>query len=254
MGSTALAIAALALMIFYHQTNVLFCLPLMAFLLLRHRAQGWRRAATIIGPAGLLVLGTYILVYTIQDSNPSLSGFIQFNLRYALADQWAASGNLSHQGLTSALGAQLQALARIPPSWATTTGRLAGGTLLLLLAWNALAVARRISHAPFRLLLLTWLVTYAAFFLWWQPGQDEFFVITLLPLILLAMLMLNDLGQRFHRWPLRPVLGGTLAAAILFLLLPWHISAGMMPAHQGPGSEYEEARQVMAITPLEDPL
>jgi len=244
----ALIIALFSLLILYHQSNVLFCLPLAAFFLLQEKQRGLRTAAGVIGAAGALVLAIYIGAYLVQGSNPSPSGFVQFCLRYALLEQWAAPGNLSSPGVLSAMTAQVEALALIPGAARQGAGYLMGILVLGVVAWNLAMPARQPASRPRRALLAIWLLAYHAFFIWWQPGQDEFFIITLLPLILLMVLMVNDLARLSARSWVRPALAGALLLAAGALTFR-HVEGTLLPRHKSRGPAYLEAARLHAMAP-----
>src|SRR5437667_8656859 len=65
-------------------------------------------------------------------------------------------------------------------------------TLACLGLWHAVRSRGRAQLAAERRFLLIWLLTFYAFFLWWFPGEKEFFIVTLFPLILLAALAVKD--------------------------------------------------------------
>lgn len=86
-----------------------------------------------------------------------------------------------------------------------------GMVALLLLGWRA------VRRWPSAVLICTiWIVGYAAFFIWWEPDNIEFWISALLPLWLLLGLAVASIEQ----WPRGRLV---LAAAVLGLgVLGWH--------------------------------
>ncbi|MCZ6833605.1 MAG: hypothetical protein O7F11_07655, partial [Acidobacteria bacterium] len=132
----AMSIAILSLLIFYHQSNVLFCLPLATFFIWREKKRGLRTSALVIGLAGFLVLTVYIGAYFVQVPDPSPSGFGRYCLRYALMEQWGAPDNVSSQGVLSAMAAQAEAVALIPRGTRQGAAFLVGILVFAMAAWN----------------------------------------------------------------------------------------------------------------------
>ena len=244
----AMSVATLSLLIFYHQSNVLFCLPLAVYLLWQEKKRGLRTAALVVGLAGFFVLAVYIGVYMVQVPDPSPWGFGQFCLRYALVEQWATPDNVSSQGVISAMAAQAEAITLVASGARQGAAYLVGILVLAVAAWNITMATRHRSTGAGRALLVIWLAIYYPFFIWWQPGQDEFFIITLLPLILLLVLMVNDLAHRSGSSWMRPALAGVLLLASGFLT-PRHVRGTLLPLHDGPGSAYAEAARLKSAAP-----
>ena len=46
---------------------------------------------------------------------------------------------------------------------------------------------------------LTWLLIFWGFFVWWAPDEYEFFMPTVIPLTVLALMTLSELGQAVPR-------------------------------------------------------
>jgi hypothetical protein len=139
-------------------------------------------------------------------------------------------------------------MALIPRGVRQGAAFLVGILVLAVAAWNITMATRHPPTGAMRLLLVTWLATYYPFFIWWQPGQNEFFIITLLPLLLLLVLMLNDLARLSGRPWMRPALAGVLLLAA-GILTPRHVRGTLLPLHDGPGRAYAEAARLKAAAP-----
>lgn len=184
----------------FHQTNVLLCVPVALVLLLSLRSTPAQpqtlptklRRLFVAGcwyalPLGLVVGGSYLTVGFGISGFRSWEQFVTWMTKYARTGWWG--GPITNtkwadlgQGLTDTLAQPGGAL----------LGLLLLGLLLFYL--RALALAQR----NLALCLGLWLLTYGAFFLWWEPDNIEFWIASLPPAILLLLLALGAGGPRWH--------------------------------------------------------
>lgn len=240
----------LAMSVLYHQTNVLFCIPLAVFFLWGGQPASIVRFMRTIGLAGGVVLAIYVVVYLAGDDPVSISGFADFCLRYAATERpWGNWSNYSAAGATSLFGAQLWDWILISSlEW---TGLVAAFAAVLSVAglWNGIRAVRLGPEGRMRALAIAWLITYYAFFLWWQPGQPEFYVVTLVPLVVLLTTTLTDLPAFGKHAAVRSLAGLVLATVSIGVLLPYHVRGAMLPAHRTPSRFYHLAAGYAAIAP-----
>lgn len=178
----------------FHQTNVLLCVPAGVALLLaggQHAGGRWLFAAKLwlayLLPLALVVGGSYLVVgFGISDFR-SWQEFMQWNTAYARTGWWG--GPLT--------GSKLVELGR---GLAGTLAHPYGAWLLLFLVGLLVLYLRRLLLRWRRLVLClaAWLVVYGAFFLWWEPGNAEFWIASLPPACLLLLLALEAGGPRWH--------------------------------------------------------
>ncbi|MFQ5719991.1 MAG: hypothetical protein ACE5IK_10635, partial [Acidobacteriota bacterium] len=250
VGALATGIGLLALTIFYHQSNVLLCLPLATFLIWKWGRDGARAAAWLIGGAGALVLGAYVAVYVARLSPAAGGGFITYMTRYAQTGRWGNGGAAAGGGIVRAVLSQIRALVEIPPGWEGPLTVVGGVIFLAVVAaagWMLTRAER--SGAAAAAMMLVWLAANYLFFLWWQPSQEEFFVVTLVPLLLLAALVLPHPGGERRRVPRHRVLPATVAALALGGLLPWTVTATLAGRHATAGDDYAEAAELFEVAP-----
>src|SRR3989442_901676 len=116
-----------------------------------------------------------------------------------------------------------------------------------LVLWHAIHSWRGAELATERRFLLIWLLTLYAFFLWWFPGEKEFFIVTLFPLILLAALAIKDLlkvGEQGRER--RRVALYTLCCAALVLIGLVNASETILPYHRDRGPAFATASTLAA--------
>jgi hypothetical protein len=237
--------------VLYHQTNVLFCLPLAVFFLWSGRSAGIVRSVRIIGLAGGGVLAIYVAAYYFtKDSPHSLFGFIDFCMRYAVTERpWGSWEHYGSRGVTALFRSQLWDWLLVPASWQSRAVGAFAGTLGATVLWNAIRAFGLGRSGRLRALLIVWLITFYGFFLWWQPGQREFYVITLVPVLLLFFTTLIDLPLFNKRGVALATIGVALAVVSLAVLLPRHLMSTMLPLHRGFGPYYTVAEEYEAVRP-----
>jgi len=206
VGLAAQLGAAQGLAVLFHQTNVLLCAPAAVALFLgaARRARGvaaagarpdlaasarggvslWggpggalRLAAAYLLPLGLIVGGAYLWV------GVGLSGFRSWGELSRWAAGYATTGWWGGAVDTGKWAGLLKGLSE---TVARPGGALLGGALAaaLLLGLHGLRAAPRATLAT----LLSWLLVYGGFFLWWEPDNIEFWIAALPPFYLLLLL------------------------------------------------------------------
>ncbi len=250
LGPQVIAGFLLATAIFYHQTSILFCLPLVAYLVHRYGTHGWRHAIVVVGLAAVVVLIGYVAAFVGLEAGSSLAGFIDFCLSYAVVINpgWGTMDNVSLRGIRELAYSQLWNVVALPvavPAFMKIVIPLAIGAL----AWQGWAVLRRRSFASLRLCMLVWVVVTYGFFLWWLPSEREFFVTPLVPLVLLTVLTIRDIatartGGRVGR---RSATAIVVVAGVCFALN----SPTAYAMHRSRGDAYDVARAMDRVVPAE---
>lgn len=182
--------------ILFHQTNVLFCVPVaVAFLMI-----DWRRAVALKGRSASRLLSAwavyavalalmvglpYLFAGVVVSGFRSLDAYIAWLTEYARTGWWG--GPLT-----------LDKWTRLGTGVSETLAQPAGALLWLLLVGLLVAHLQSLIRSRRWLVgvLLAWLVVYGAFFFWWEPDNVEFWIASLPPVLLLLMLAL----RRERRW------------------------------------------------------
>lgn len=246
----------LTLSILYHQTNILFIIPMILYFSLSNTRR-ISELIPILSVTGALVLGSYVLAYTQYSHQFTISGLFRYTLNYVYHpnSSWGSLANISIRGLGNLAYSQSQNIVNVPCAiWVYIIAPLTLLTVAILLAQNLIQVLKRNSTSSFRVLLTSWIVVYYGFFLWWLPGEQEFFLITLFPLIILIVLSLYSLySSRYsyvNAWLLRAVMT-LLVAALLFFnrILPM-----LEGSHNCKGEAYSDAAAINGVlSNLESP-
>ena len=225
-----LLVPSVVLAILYHQTNVLFVLPLMVLLCHGCRGQdlygAWRRTAAILILSAALSAGVYLVGFK-YDSPPG--GFWDFVLSYARApiEAWGSFGYFSPAGIQALATSQARMILPVPEQAAFLGGPVMLSVLVFLAVWHIIRLRRRAAHGSLRLFSLVLLATYLPFFLWWMPGDVDFFLATLLPVWLLVLILIDDLPAS--------VRSARLAAVVVLLLAAGNLVFTIWPMHRDPG-------------------
>lgn len=250
-GTTLAAGLLFALAVLYHQTSVLFAAPLAVYCVAARGRAGWRVAGTITALAGALALAAYVAAWlaVVGHGARTAAGFARWALRYALqpVPAWGSFAHAGATGLAALLRSQAANVAGVPDRFAPVVVPLFGAALAVLAAWHLRAAARSRHARPLRLFALAWLFVHLAFFLWWLPTDTDFFVVSLLPLMILVALAAADLAELLTA-PGRVALGAIGAVALAILALG-NLLATVAPLHASRGPDYAAAARLDAAAP-----
>jgi hypothetical protein len=190
----AVAGIALGMAVLFHQTNVLICLALLAAWPFLKSPKPTGRLWLTFVLTGLAVFAIYVAAAVVQEGARNFDGLMQFffHYTYAPSPDWGTEKNLSFRNLILMMGNQYLNVFRIDPGQRMQFGGQMLGLVILLIGWNSVSVFRKGRMPAFRVFLMVWLVVFYGFFLWWLPDEREFSIVTLFPLILLTLLMLDD--------------------------------------------------------------
>lgn len=169
--------------ILFHQTNVLLSAPiaLILLILLRRAGPDLKQALREHGSNFCLYLliaaGLSILAYLgvgLMSGFQSVEAFVWWMTNYARTGWWGGpitdrKWELLAKGLAETL--------------AQPDGGFLGLLLLGLICLHLRTLLRR--YAAQSLVLLSWLMVYGGFFLWWEPDNIEFWIASLPPFLLL---------------------------------------------------------------------
>ena len=239
---------SLSLCILQHQFNVLFCAPIMFYLVLLNGRKGLATSIRIISLAGVLVLMCYILAFVYGTDNArSFGGFWDYCLRYALSAQrgWGTVGNFGLQGVEELLRSQTWSIIGWSSKMCFYFMVVAMGTVCV---WNAVCVVKKSAYLHVRIFFLLWLCIYLLLFLWWLPLYAHLFVVTSFPIFVLFLLMLCDIGGMFKRREIFVIiaLSGTCA------LLGCVNAQGAWRRHKYPSDAYVVASRLVEMSHADD--
>lgn len=182
--------------VLFHQTNVLFCVPVLLVYLVEiykwsqkvdHRnillsfiaslRQWYPYALTLAFTVGV----PYLFVGLVVSGFRSWDELVAWLTQYANTGWWGGPVSLN-KWYDLGVG------------WAETVAQPDGALFGLLLLGLFVIHVRGIFRADQLLatVLLIWLLTYGAFFLWWEPDNIEFWIASLPPLLLLFALALRE--------------------------------------------------------------
>ena len=197
-GGTVIAIFAFAMASLFHQTNVLLAVPL--FILLG--IDLWRKAVLISGGAGALVLGAYILVMNHEGHSIDLDGFTAFSLNYAVSGQegWGTFSNWLPMGWFELFASQIGNIIRQSYAHVVFYWLLFTLGILWLIIFGFRELRRKSDAQPLIVFSGSWIITNYLFFLWWLPKEGEFFIATLIPLLILLAIQVEKTDWKFKQY------------------------------------------------------
>jgi hypothetical protein len=238
----------------YHQTNVLFALPLIVFVVLRFGRTALKRILALVIGSGVWIGGIYVGVFLTMEGEKTVPQFLRFVLYYRFHPDplWGTARNISPEGIGYLLFSQLRDVIPVVDPFQKPALALFGLFLLALFVWHTAALFRRDEKdKPWRGFFLTWLTVHCLFFLWWSPHEKNMFIISLFPLAGLTVLALNDLlrrwssGKRTAAWKIA-------AAALLAAVAVYNYATFIHPRQISKGSDYAEAFVLQSCVPAGD--
>lgn len=244
----------LILSILYHQSNVLFVIPMAFFVLRKTGLRNWKRLLMVVAVSGGIVLCLYVAAFQTTGSEPTISAFIRYALDYTYhpAPDWGTWKNISPYGLGYLLFSQLRNIMTVLDPVQKPMIALLGLILAALLIDHVRRRQRNAVAESGRDLFWIWLGVHFVFFLWWAPSYKNMFTISLFPLIILLFLGLRDLKQRIRPGRIPKPVPATAAAIGLALLAGVNYATFINPLRMSLGSEYEEARRLDAFVSADD--
>jgi len=231
--------------VFFHQTNVLFCIPLAFYLYAEHGKPGLKIWLNMMIFSFIIVASVYVLAFVISTGTWRLKWFIRFLFSYTKFrnPEWGQFSHFGPEGIRQLLGSQASTITVWPGTLAVT---LAGSVIMI---WHAVQIWKKNRYYKIRLFLIIWLAVYYLFFLWWLPSDNEFFIVTLVPIILLLFIFIFDL-LHIKYWTI-----GTrqdIAIFILTLIFCFFTFVNIFHVlryHRTIGRDYLEAGRLVNITP-----
>ncbi|MDT8324237.1 MAG: glycosyltransferase family 39 protein [Bacteroidota bacterium] len=282
-----LAAFAHALAMLFHQVHVLFTVPALLLIYLRHRRRGgppWqegprRPAFAYLLTAGFGALIPYLLVGTLVLGHTTPRAYFAWLFRYAgNSDFWHAPGFSSLIKAVIGFGKSIiggeflfalpdvrallqrllphnwladeQYLVRHMPEWQSFVLVALTAALVLLLSWLLLRASWRAAYRRNPEVftgIAAFFVTYALFFLFWEPANPEFWIPqSVLFFILLAAAALDGGEQaRVRR-------NRTLVHAIVLLLLLINAAGSIRWLRAEDGDMYAVQARAMTAAAGED--
>lgn len=235
-------VGAWVLAVLYHQTAVLFLVPVAVTVLVARDRALTRAAAAVSALAGAAVLAAYWLAYRVAErESGEVKSFLEFVFSYAVTPgvRWGSISNFSRSGVARLLESHVWGLSTLIPTTPAVLAAIAvAGGAAVVLAW-------RLAGQRARLLLcfaVSWAATLLIFFLWWLPEETEFAVLSSLPISLAAIACTSTLLASARLGP-----AGARAVAISLLAVAglnfWGgLRLEVLPRHRSRGEAYERAR------------
>ena len=251
-GLLAFAIGGAVL---YHQSNVLLAVPLLALAAITRDEARRRGVVTALVIAGVSCLAIYVAAYASTVEEASVWGFVDFCLRYAISPrpQWGSVAHYSSNGVAAVAEQQLWNVVLLAESLRPTGSVVLAIGGCALAAWNSFRLWRPGAASEglpdgdgvreLRVFVLCWTMAHFVFFLWWLPGEREFFTLSLLFPIWLSVLALVDLR------PARRQAAGFAFVAAACVLLPFHVMRSMIPMSATRGPAYAAAERLLEAAP-----
>ncbi len=231
-----------SLSIFYHQSSLLFVLPMGYFLLAKKVRSEKKLFPMVLAVSGFVVLLAYILAFWSIAGRKTLTAFVHFCLSYVFYPNpdWGTIKNISFKGVGHVVLSQAKNFIFLSRAWYVPAAASLTVGLVGLGIWHGSAILRKRDDAKIRIFSALWILPVYLFLLWYSPGTFELMIVTVLPIILLVFVALRDV------WPAmksgaRKILTASGVAFILCLGLV-NFRQEVWPVHRSRGPDYDEAK------------
>jgi hypothetical protein len=236
----------------YHQGALLFCVPLSYYLVSVWGRPGFVALIKILGVSGTLTVAIYGMAYLAESGYLGSQGFVEWVFTYPLHPEWGTSENLSIPSLRQALESQAKSILTVPGDhdllvWVIGASVL--GIIAIIVAWNAIQVARQAGWRRERTFFLIWFLTYFCFLVWWGPHMRQFLIPSNMAVVALGALAARDWSRFAVAQRLSGGVGWLTGLAFVFVLMVSNLIASVWPSHVSRGPYYEEAVRMHAVAP-----
>lgn len=244
----------LILSVLFHQTAVLFVLPLAILVLpAADRASRLRLVAGALA-AALVIVGLYAAAFLARGEPFTLSELLRYALHYAYhpAPDWGTWSNIGPAGIAYALFSLLRNILPVVGWWQKIAVAAFGLFLAGLGAWHIRRSASKAGDGAkrLRIFLLAWLGVHGFFYLWWAPQDKNNFTVALLPLVLL---LASAVSEATAGWTaVRRRAGASVGILLLLALGAVNWTLFIRPLHLTRGPNYDEAAALDACVPAGD--
>ncbi len=222
--NSLLAVVFLSFAILYNQASILIVPALILYYYLVNR-----KGILHILIAGVLILLLYIASYSLQENNISVTGFIKFVFAYLVnaEPEWGTTSNFSVRGFSQLLHSQLSVIVKIGDNINSNPVFAFGAFMSVAFQWHIIQCFKTKHFRRLRILLLSWILSYYIFILWWTPGY-ELLIPMIFPVLLLFTWVVADLINIIIEGKYFPfekfVLGFVVAVTVYLLIRVWTIN------------------------------
>lgn len=252
-GKMVMILLLLAVSILSHQVNILFCIPLGYYLIATQGRRSWKELVTILLLAGIIVLSVYVLAYLSRYGKWTFGKFLRFCFAYTFHPNpaWGRFEYFSGEGISKLLGSQLWNFVWFPHQLRNATISIFAASIAILFMWNLMQIVKHAAHEKIRGFLLIWIIPYFIFFLWWLPGSNNYFFLTLFPILLLAFLTLKDIMDRLKGSNSSKWLAISVIAILIVVIFTINFTKTVLPLHRSRGPFYRQASKLADLAPEE---
>lgn len=252
-----LFVSVMSLSLLFHQAMLFFFVPLAYWLIANNGRDGLMSVIRMIAITGVIVLSTYIAVFRSVHPDRDFIDFYHWMMYYQVIS------DASHGTFQDLLGQRLRVTVRSVQKLfvALHEPQMRDVVILarifvsiyipILILWNALQIFRKNDAKKIRTLMFIWAGVFGLFFFWWQASVYKFFIPTLVPIVVLTSLSINDIVQRWHHnFLARNLIPGIAIAGVVFIA-GFNLTASILPLSRSPGAIYDLAEKFAKAAPAE---
>ena len=238
-----------SLSIFYHQASIIFAIPMGYFLMAGKARAGKKIFPIVLSLSGGIVLLAYVLAFLSIAGGKTLAAFVRFCLSYVFYPNpdWGTLKNVSLKGVGHVILSQAKNFIFFPRNWYVPAAVGLAVCLTALGFWHALQILKRANEAKIRIFSALWILPVYFFLLWYSPGTFELMIGTVLPILLLVFIALNEflLSMKSSTRRILAAFGIVIILCLGFV----NFRQAILPAHGSRGPDYDEAKLLNMGTP-----
>ncbi len=236
-----------ALSVLYHQSCILFFIPLGYYLVIREKEKKEKKRSLFLLFLSLVLISVvYIIVFLKTAEDVSLTGFISYIFSYAFnpSPNWGTMKNVNLHGVGLLLLAQIRAMVYIPQHLYVLMAFVSAALMGFLCVWNAVMIFRREIFEKIRSFLFVFIAINFLFNLWWSPWEKELLIINLLPVAALFFVTLHDLSAKLRSSRNRFFYMVLPFACLIFTLGYVNFRHSILPSCRSRGKDFAEAARL----------
>jgi hypothetical protein len=238
-----------SLSIFYHQSSLFYAIPMGYFLMAGKDRTGKKIFSIVLSLSGSIVVLAYVLAFWSIAGRKTLTAFVRYCLSYVYYPNpdWGTIKNVSFRGVGHVVLSQAKNFIFLSRAWYVPAAVVLAASLIALGIWHGSQILRKRNDTKIRIFSALWILPIYLFLLWYSPGTFELMIVTVLPILLLVFIALNDVLPSI-KFSTRRFLA---AVGLVFVLCLGFVNfrQAVWPAHRSRGPDYDEAKLLNMGTP-----
>ena len=254
-----LFISIISTSLLFHQAMLFFFVPIAYWLIANNGKSGLVSVIRMIAVAGVIVLSTFAAAFWSTYPGKDPVDFFRWIMYYqTIGDPSDIQGTfqgLLDERLRATAYAIQKLFVAIPgqdmPDLAFFFRLLVSIYVPLLILWNSYQIFRSEGTNKVRTFMFIWAGVFAIFFFWWSASVYKFYILILVPIVILTSVSINDIMRAWRDKVLaRKLIPGITLAGLVFIA-GLNLMVSVLPLSRSPGAIYDLANKLASAAPAE---